>query len=290
MARSTTSRRNAYHFTATPLPALPELAYAGSMIAHTAEPLPRHSHDVLEMCYVERGQAQWQIGGDICDVRGGCMVVIPAFVFHGGLRQVHEPCRYYFFGLRLRAGSLGLSRGEARTLASSINQLSPRCFAVPPSLAAEFKRISSVAKAPPAALLTVEIKAALLRILAASVEIGHNVRREQRSTAVTAALRFIETHAGEPFSLPDMARRLGWSVSHLKNTFGREMGIGPAEFHLRRRIAHACADLSGSKMEITRVALKWGFSSSQYFATAFKRVMGVTPRKYREETRGDLPG
>jgi transcriptional regulator GlxA family with amidase domain len=63
------------------------------------------------------------------------------------------------------------------------------------------------------------------------------------------------------------------------------MGIAPAEYYLRMRVAHACKELSQTDRPVTEIGLSTGFSSSQHFSTAFKRVIGTTPRAYREQKR-----
>jgi AraC-like DNA-binding protein len=56
-------------------------------------------------------------------------------------------------------------------------------------------------------------------------------------------------------------------------------GIPPAEYALRLRIAEARRRLVESGATVTQVATDLGFSSSQYFATSFKRLMNMTPRE-----------
>src|SRR5262249_23494035 len=87
----------------------------------------------------------------------------------------------------------------------------------------------------------------------------------------------------EPLTLPGLAQKLGWSPSHFKTRFREEIGIPPAQFYLRRRITESCRRLEGTGHSVTRIALDLGFESAEYFATAFKRVTGLTPREFREQ-------
>jgi AraC-like DNA-binding protein len=51
---------------------------------------------------------------------------------------------------------------------------------------------------------------------------------------------------------------------------------------MRRRIYRAKYLLREPDRPITAIALDLGFSSSQYFATVFKKLVGLTPGEYRQ--------
>ena len=73
----------------------------------------------------------------------------------------------------------------------------------------------------------------------------------------------------------------GVSVSHLITLFRKSTGETPHQFLLARRIERAEALLRSSDRSITDIAMDLGFSSSQHFATAFKKKKGVTARDVR---------
>jgi AraC-like DNA-binding protein len=52
---------------------------------------------------------------------------------------------------------------------------------------------------------------------------------------------------------------------------------------MRAKINQACRLLTNGQA-ILPTALDLGFSSSQYFAVAFRRYMGVSPKEYREQS------
>lgn len=49
----------------------------------------------------------------------------------------------------------------------------------------------------------------------------------------------------------------------------------------RIHIEHAAAELISTDDTITQIALRCGFSDSNYFKDVFKKKYGVTPREYR---------
>ncbi|MBA3382582.1 MAG: helix-turn-helix domain-containing protein [Actinobacteria bacterium] len=62
----------------------------------------------------------------------------------------------------------------------------------------------------------------------------------------------------------------------------------PVEWQLRRRIGEACRRLERTDEAVTSIGFRLGFSSSQYFATSFRRVMGLSPTAFRTAARAGL--
>ena len=74
------------------------------------------------------------------------------------------------------------------------------------------------------------------------------------------------------------------SESRFKARFKREMGVPPAEYWLRKKVEQASVLLA--KATITQVAHQLGFSSSQYFATVFKRYTLTSPSLVHAKSSG----
>jgi len=109
-------------------------------------------------------------------------------------------------------------------------------------------------------------------------------RDEQR---ITRALRMIETSAGEPIALTDLAREASMSAYHFLRTFRHMLGVTPHQYVLRTRLHRAAVRLRGSSQSISAVALDAGFNDLSTFNRRFRRVMGVCPSAYRDARRGN---
>jgi AraC family L-rhamnose operon regulatory protein RhaS len=83
------------------------------------------------------------------------------------------------------------------------------------------------------------------------------------------------------WTVEEMAERLHLSRSVLSEKLRAETGYSPMELLNRLRIEKARTLLRSSGENITSIALECGFSSSQYFASVFKKMEGVSPREYR---------
>jgi len=98
-------------------------------------------------------------------------------------------------------------------------------------------------------------------------------------------LHHIDTRLEERITLVELATLLDVSVSRFKFRFKKEMGVPPAEYIQRRRIEEARRRLKETKFSITQIAFDLGFSSSQYFATVFKRYTGSAPHNIRQREK-----
>ncbi len=70
--------------------------------------------------------------------------------------------------------------------------------------------------------------------------------------------------------------------------FKYETGLTPADFFQRIKVEEARRRLAVPKAAITAIAFDLGFSSSQYFASVFKKYTGTTPREYSRKVLSAL--
>jgi AraC family L-rhamnose operon regulatory protein RhaS len=84
------------------------------------------------------------------------------------------------------------------------------------------------------------------------------------------------------WSVVAMARRCGMGVTHFIHQTKQLVNMTPSHYLTRCRLEAAAKMLRhASDANITEIAMQFGFSSSQYFATQFRRQYGCTPRDYR---------
>ena len=101
------------------------------------------------------------------------------------------------------------------------------------------------------------------------------------SLIVREAIYLMRDHIQEPIPIPQLAKKLGWDDHYLGNKFREEVGLSPRKYYLMCRIEEAVHQLTKTDKSIIQIGTDLGFSSSQHFASLFKKIIGVTPQDCR---------
>lgn len=105
------------------------------------------------------------------------------------------------------------------------------------------------------------------------------------SAEVNHATALINQYLGETFGLKDIAGKVGWSVSHLRRMFRQETGLSIGDYISRRRISAAQRLLSDTPMKVEDIARSCGYDTIYSFSRFFKRNVGVSPLKFRQQQK-----
>jgi AraC-like DNA-binding protein len=121
----------------------------------------------------------------------------------------------------------------------------------------------------------------LIRFLLDIVASAHDGRQLVYSETIRLAMDYIEVSSDRVLPLSDVAQRARLSLPRFKSKFKHEVGIPPADYILRGKIARATQWLRDTDKSVTDIAMRLGFPSSQYFATVFRRYTRHSPRQAR---------
>lgn len=102
-----------------------------------------------------------------------------------------------------------------------------------------------------------------------------------RDPIVGAALGLMHAAPGAPWSLEELARRIGASRSVLTKRFDRFLGEPPLAYLTRWRLQLAARALQTSRKPIGEIAANVGYTSQAAFNRAFKREFDTQPVQYR---------
>jgi transcriptional regulator GlxA family with amidase domain len=93
---------------------------------------------------------------------------------------------------------------------------------------------------------------------------------------------WIAEHLGTRLSVEDLADRVSMSVRNFERVFTREVGTTPSQYVLQMRVEAARRALERTDRGLKHVASAAGFGSVDVMRRAFARLLGITPRRYRE--------
>jgi AraC-like DNA-binding protein len=118
-----------------------------------------------------------------------------------------------------------------------------------------------------------------------------------------ATLRMLDADGGDPrldrlwlairqdfgaeWTLRRMSRCVGLSEESLRRLCQQHLGVSPMAQCTRLRMQAAADALRHSEAKLESLAARFGYSDAFSFSTAFRRVWGVPPSRYRAQSRID---
>lgn len=115
----------------------------------------------------------------------------------------------------------------------------------------------------------------------AELERERSAFSDAASLVIRTATQYIDAHFTLPkLSVKAVAQATDVSESYLFQLFREAGHPSPKEYIVKKRIAYACELLQTGEHKVCDVAVRSGFADAKYFTTAFRRIMGVTPKQY----------
>ena len=110
-------------------------------------------------------------------------------------------------------------------------------------------------------------------------------KARDRRRAVETAL-WIDANSHQEIALERAAGEAGISPFHFLRLFASVLGVTPHQYLVRARLRHAARLLADDDRPITEIAYDVGFGDLSNFVRTFHRAAGVSPRRFREASRG----
>lgn len=239
-----------------------------------------HYHDVLEIFYLVDGVCNFFIDDKMYTLRSGDMVLIPAWTLHRAFYDNDVPISRYMIYCNTafippKTGEILLSSGHyVERIPKSLGDAEDILFKI------RKERLNPN-------LLSEELIHGYMTAFAALIykvgEIRKSTDLEYDNSIVEAVVAYLKTNYSNDISLDDIARHVSVSNAHLSRTFKSETGFGIKEYLTMYRIKQAEFMLTEyHSKSISEIAYDCGFNDSNYFASCFKKAVGVTPTEFRK--------
>lgn len=120
--------------------------------------------------------------------------------------------------------------------------------------------------------------------LALSVQFYLNVTKTTLKEKVVHEIKvYLESHYHENIQLDQLAERLDLNSSYVSNLYSKSTGQTILEYVTWLRIQKAKKMLRESSFKISKISSNVGYDNQRYFCQVFKKHVGVSPGRYREE-------
>lgn len=238
-----------------------------------------HFHDKHELYYLENGKTKYFIGSEIYLLAPGDFLFIPKGEFHktdnGGDSSTERLLFVFnddFIGSEYSCYIDELSEDKHVRLPQEQLQLFREII----------RKIEQEAKLRQKNYI--EMQKLYLRqilILISRFRQKDNPKKlSETYMLIRDAARYISSNCNQDLSLSALSRKYAVSPGYFSKLFKKVTGVGLNEYVNISRVTAARELLKASNMPITRVAEECGFNDSNYFAQVFKKINGITPKKY----------
>jgi len=99
-------------------------------------------------------------------------------------------------------------------------------------------------------------------------------------------IAYIESRVRESeIDKKQLEKNMSMSYAHIRDVFQSCTGAPLGRYFLSRKISNAAYMLKHGDWKILDIAMELGFESHDSFSRAFKRMLGETPREFRNSSR-----
>lgn len=245
--------------------------------------LKPHSHpNAFEICMIVAGEVEWATLDRNHVLRAGDIFVTQPGELHWGRDNTMQPCSLYW--LKLDAQAKGQTAASLHPLLSRLpNRLRDLDGAIKPVLEKIFAEHSRDGDTE---LRVIAARAALHQFLVGIIRLADGAARSDIPASVQRAVKMIRLGDHTGLSTRDISLAARERPARLNELFIEYFGMTIAQFSRRERVRIARSRLNETEKTVTEIAYELGFSSSQHFATTFKRATGMSPSHYRSQHLG----
>lgn len=104
----------------------------------------------------------------------------------------------------------------------------------------------------------------------------------EEDSIVSRAMRYINDHIAEAFSIEELADAVGVSRRTFSRTFAKHAKVSPSVFVEQVRVDFARKLLEQTDVPLKTIAFRSGFHSSTHMRMIFSRRLEITPKEYRQ--------
>ncbi len=244
----------------------------------------QHFHPCYELYFLLSGRRRYFIGHTIFDVQPGDVVLIPPNELHQTTaphNQGYDRYVVYFYEDVIQ--ELLDSLGQDLVLSF----FSKGCFMLSPELANDIqKSLEQIAGEENSqdrysALIA---KNLLLKILLNLFRNGtpKNSENSAGTHKIQDAACYISENYASSITLEEVAAIACLEKTYFSKQFKKLTGFGFYEYLLQTRIKAAEQLLQLTSLNMSEISEQCGFSGSNYFGDAFRKLKGMSPSQYRK--------
>lgn len=242
-----------------------------------------HSHDFIEIFYIVSGQGKFVINEKEYVIQAGCIIIIPSNVMHREYSLETDSLEYVFVAVKSMKTivlSNGINLEEfCKTFSPTINT-----YKYKNKIQEYFTDIISevMNKVNGYELMYQSLILQLLVMIKRIIE-SDDMNNQIMDTKETEMVRkYIERNYSEHITLDDLANACFTSKYYMSHIFKKDLGVSPIKYLIIKRIEESKVLLRTTDLTIAEVSEKVGYENITYFIQTFKKVVGKSPKEFRQ--------
>jgi AraC-like DNA-binding protein len=249
------------------------------------------SSNSLRIYFIVDGKFEWIIDGkNYILYPGDLAVILPGQTFRGEKDILHIGTLLWLYLQVEKLDTTGLELGKWSQLSKNECLAIGKILRLNNSAVLKLKDFHTLLQALRSELMNQEIGFAtranqlideLFISIARQSTRQNNSQRDfpQTFMKLEQALRQNLAHQ---WTVEEMAALIGLGATNFTEKVKSHTGFSPLNYLINIRISEAIKLLNRQDENVTDIALRTGFYSSQHFSTTFKRLTGYTPSEFRK--------
>lgn len=251
--------------------------------------LEEHVHEgMMEICYCDTGVQVYEVDGKIHRIKGGDVFVTFPGEPHSSAKYPEEKGSLYWLIVRLpdKGSFLHYNEADSLALVNALRSLPARHFKGNAILKKSLDEMLLLHQVPLQPIHRLSMIHLVTGFLLQVIQAAAKANQAAESNRVLLIKQYIAENLYNTLTIEMLAKWLHLSEAHFKSWFKKETGMPPLDYIVRERIEEAKKMLAQNKeIAIADIAYQLNFSSSQYFATVFRKYTGCSPAAFRNQLK-----
>ncbi len=241
----------------------------------------KHYHDLFEIYFIDSGSCCYFIDNKTYQLQAGDVIMVPAGIVHNTEYK---------------------NTGHSRRLINCADWFIPPavrplfctapCHFRNPDTVKEIKEILQKIESEyenPDAFSEESFRSYIYRFfILIARNLPLNTARQNEKHYIEDAIAYLQANFAANITLADMAKLYFVSPEHFSRVFKKETGFNFSEYLVLLRLKKAESLLRQlNASTVTEIAQSCGFNDSNYFSVRFKKLYGMSPKKYQSINRRD---
>jgi AraC-like DNA-binding protein len=224
-------------------------------------------------------------GNAHCVVQPGRIFIFPSGCRHTNISVAGDACRFVVAELdstRLQRLFFGPGSPSEVSLAPQLNIDDAPIVAIIGNMLAE-----AAAGCQCGALYGESLSLSLAAYVAARYSLrtcgSDTAEHGFSSTQAQTVIDYVHAHLRRDLTLLELADAMDLSPRHFSRLFRTTFGTTPHRYVIAERVNEAKVQLATKRLAIVEIAEALGFADQSHLTNVFRRVTGVSPRRYQRE-------